>query len=104
MAIPMHQAEALQLRQQPEWHCTTGDRDPDENDRIVREYLPQINSMAQKVVMGCDAMGMTEDLVSAGVLGMLIEVFYNRERRQKRLYYLSPAAYGRKFYAQKAAA
>src|SRR5208282_1645099 len=33
-----------------------------------------------------------------------IEVFYNRERRQKRLDYLSPAAYERKFYAGKAAA
>lgn len=33
-----------------------------------------------------------------------IEVFYNRERRQKRLGYLSPAAYVRKFYAARAAA
>ena len=33
-----------------------------------------------------------------------IEVFYNRERRQKRLGYLSPAAYARKFYVQRAAA
>jgi putative transposase len=33
-----------------------------------------------------------------------IEVFYNRERRQKRLGYLSPVAYGKKFYARKAAA
>ena len=33
-----------------------------------------------------------------------IEIFYNRERRQKRLGYLSPAAYERKFYAQRAAA
>ena len=33
-----------------------------------------------------------------------IEVFYNRERRQKRLDYLSPAAYERKFYARRAAA
>jgi len=33
-----------------------------------------------------------------------IDVFYNRERRQKRLAYLSPAAYERKFYAEKAAA
>jgi transposase InsO family protein len=33
-----------------------------------------------------------------------IEVFYNRERRQKRLGYLSPAAYERQFYAQRAAA
>ena len=33
-----------------------------------------------------------------------IEVFYNRERRQKRLGYLSPAAYVRKFYAERAAA
>jgi putative transposase len=33
-----------------------------------------------------------------------IEVFYNRERRQKRLGYLSPAAYMRKFYAERAAA
>ena len=33
-----------------------------------------------------------------------IEIFYNRERRQKRLGYLSPAAYARKFYAQQAAA
>jgi putative transposase len=33
-----------------------------------------------------------------------IEVFYNRERRQKRLGYLSPAAYEKKFYAQRAAA
>jgi putative transposase len=33
-----------------------------------------------------------------------IEVFYNRERRQKRLGYLSPAAYGRKFHAERAAA
>ena len=33
-----------------------------------------------------------------------IEVFYNRERRQKRLGYLSPVAYGRKYYARKRAA
>ncbi len=33
-----------------------------------------------------------------------IEVFYNRVRRQKRLGYLSPAAYERKFYAQRAVA
>jgi putative transposase len=33
-----------------------------------------------------------------------IEIFYNRERRQKRLGYLSPAAYVRKFYAQRVAA
>ncbi len=33
-----------------------------------------------------------------------IEVFCNRERRQKRLGYLSPAAYARKFYTQKAVA
>jgi len=33
-----------------------------------------------------------------------IEVFYNRERRQKRLGYLSPVAYGKKFYARKVAA
>jgi transposase InsO family protein len=33
-----------------------------------------------------------------------IEVFYNRQRRQRRLGYLSPVAYGRKFYARQAAA
>jgi transposase InsO family protein len=33
-----------------------------------------------------------------------IEVFYNRERRQKRLGYLSPAAYERKFYLRRAVA
>jgi len=33
-----------------------------------------------------------------------IEVFYNRERRQKRLGYLSPVAYGKKYYARKSAA
>ena len=33
-----------------------------------------------------------------------IEVFYNRQRRQKRLGYLSPAAYERLFYAGRAAA
>jgi putative transposase len=33
-----------------------------------------------------------------------IEVFYNRERRQKRLGYLSPAAYARKYYARQRAA
>ena len=33
-----------------------------------------------------------------------IEVFYNRERRQARLGYLSPAAYARQFYASRAAA
>lgn len=33
-----------------------------------------------------------------------IEVFYNRQRRQKRLGYLSPAAYGKNFYAERAAA
>jgi putative transposase len=33
-----------------------------------------------------------------------IEVFYNRQRRQKRLDYLSPAAYERQFYARKKAA
>ena len=33
-----------------------------------------------------------------------IEVFYNRQRRQTRLGYLSPAAYERQFYARQAAA
>jgi putative transposase len=33
-----------------------------------------------------------------------IEVFYNRERRQARLDYLSPAAYMKKFYTSRAAA
>jgi transposase InsO family protein len=33
-----------------------------------------------------------------------IEVFYNRQRRQKRLGYLSPAAYEQKFYAELRAA
>jgi transposase InsO family protein len=33
-----------------------------------------------------------------------IEVFYNRQRRQARLDYLSPAAYERQFYARRAAA
>ncbi len=33
-----------------------------------------------------------------------IEVFYNRERRQARLSYLSPAAYVKQFYANRAAA
>ena len=70
MAAPTNQATAFQLRQ-PERHCTTGASDPDENDRIVREYLPQVKLMAQRLVPGSDAMGMTEDLVSAGVLGLL---------------------------------
>jgi putative transposase len=33
-----------------------------------------------------------------------IEVFYNRQRRHKRLGYLSPAAYERQFYAKQLAA
>ena len=33
-----------------------------------------------------------------------IEVFYNRQRRQERLGYLSPAVYERQFYARQAAA
>jgi transposase InsO family protein len=33
-----------------------------------------------------------------------IEVFYNRQRRQRRLGYLSPAAYERWYYVKKAAA
>lgn len=33
-----------------------------------------------------------------------IEIFYNRQRRQKRLGYLSPAAYEKLFYVRKAAA
>jgi putative transposase len=33
-----------------------------------------------------------------------IEVFYNRQRRQKRLGYLSPAVYERQFYARQVAA
>jgi transposase InsO family protein len=33
-----------------------------------------------------------------------IEVFYNRQRRQARLGYLSPVAYGKQFFAKKAAA
>jgi transposase InsO family protein len=33
-----------------------------------------------------------------------IEIFYNRQRRQKRLGYLSPAAYERQFHARKMAA
>jgi transposase InsO family protein len=33
-----------------------------------------------------------------------IEVFYNRQRRQERLGYLSPAVYERQFYARQVAA
>ena len=33
-----------------------------------------------------------------------IEIFYNRQRRQKRLGYLSPAVYERQFYAGRKAA
>lgn len=33
-----------------------------------------------------------------------IEIFYNRQRRQARLGYLSPAAYGKQFYAERLAA
>jgi transposase InsO family protein len=33
-----------------------------------------------------------------------IEVFYNRQRRQDRLGYLSPAVYERQFYARQVAA
>lgn len=33
-----------------------------------------------------------------------IEVFYNRQRRQKRLGYLSPAAYEKQFYEKRIAA
>ena len=33
-----------------------------------------------------------------------IEIFYNRERRQKRLGYVSPAVYEQQFYAKRKAA
>jgi putative transposase len=33
-----------------------------------------------------------------------IEIFYNRQRRQARLEYLSPAAYEQKFYKERKAA
>ena len=33
-----------------------------------------------------------------------IEIFYNRIRKQARLGYLSPAAFNRKYYAEKIAA
>jgi transposase InsO family protein len=33
-----------------------------------------------------------------------IEIFYNRQRRQKRLGYLSPAAYKKKYYEKMLAA
>ncbi len=33
-----------------------------------------------------------------------IEIFYNRQRRQARLNYLSPAAYEKQFYAKQLAA
>ena len=33
-----------------------------------------------------------------------IEIFYNRQRRQKKLGYLSPAAFERKYYEQQRAA
>jgi len=33
-----------------------------------------------------------------------IEIFYNRQRRQKRLGYLSPAAYEKQFYEKRIAA
>uniref|UniRef100_UPI003D812C54 IS3 family transposase n=1 Tax=Trichloromonas sp. TaxID=3069249 RepID=UPI003D812C54 len=33
-----------------------------------------------------------------------IEIFYNRQRRQKRLGYLSPAAYERKYFKELRAA
>jgi putative transposase len=39
-----------------------------------------------------------------GEITEYIEMFYNRERRQKRLGYLSPAGYERKFHAERAAA
>lgn len=33
-----------------------------------------------------------------------IEIFYNRQRRQVRLGYLSPVAYGQQFYRERLAA
>jgi transposase InsO family protein len=33
-----------------------------------------------------------------------IEIFYNRKRRQARLGYLSPIAYGQQFYRERCAA
>jgi transposase InsO family protein len=33
-----------------------------------------------------------------------IEIFYNRQRRQARLGYISPVAYGQQFYRQRCAA
>jgi transposase InsO family protein len=33
-----------------------------------------------------------------------IEIFYNRQRRQKRLGYLSPAAYKQKYFKERNAA
>jgi putative transposase len=39
-----------------------------------------------------------------GEITEYIEIFYNRERSQKRLGHLSPAVYARKFYAERTAA
>jgi len=42
--------------------------------------------------------------IAMGEITEYIEIFYNRQRRQKRLGFLSPAAYARKFYAGQLAA
>jgi len=46
-------------------------QEPDEREKIIEEFLPIIKHLAFKVSRGFDDDGITEDLISSGVLGLL---------------------------------
>ena len=46
-------------------------QEADERERVIEEFLPIIKHLAFKVSRGFDDAGITEDLISSGVLGLL---------------------------------
>jgi len=46
-------------------------QEADEREKVIAEFLPIIKHLAFKVSRGFDDEGVTEDLISSGVLGLL---------------------------------
>ena len=71
MAARANQAMATE-QNDTGWHqSVSGRQQIDDRKRIALEHLPLCNALARRVGMGSNVNGLTADLVSAGMLGLL---------------------------------
>jgi RNA polymerase sigma factor for flagellar operon FliA len=71
MAAHVNQAVATERNQPGSPHSVSGRQQIDDRERIALEHLPLCNALARRIGMGSNVNGLTADLVSAGMLGLL---------------------------------